>query len=152
MAAYFEEGMPLVKAPKDLANFLIVEINGYLNKEVKTIAELPLKPATLAEIVLLQETGGLSHKQCADILAKVLSNPTLTPKGQGRTPYRRSGFRFGRDHGLHQCGFIRQSAVDCRLQSWQRPGFGLLGGSSDESLPWQGQSGRGVALTQRRAR
>jgi aspartyl-tRNA(Asn)/glutamyl-tRNA(Gln) amidotransferase subunit B len=40
MAAYFEEGMPLVKAPKDLANFLIVEINGYLNKEVKTIAEL----------------------------------------------------------------------------------------------------------------
>jgi hypothetical protein len=43
MAAYFEEGMSLVKAPKDLANFLIVEINGYLNKEVKTIAELPLK-------------------------------------------------------------------------------------------------------------
>ena len=79
MAAYFEEGMPLVKAPKDLANFLIVEINGYLNKEAKTIGELTLKPATLAEIVLLQENGGLSHKQCADILAKVLSKPSLTP-------------------------------------------------------------------------
>lgn len=79
MASYFEEGMSLVKAPKDLANFLIVEINGYLNKEGKAIKELPLKPATLAEIVTLQETGGLSHKQCADILAKVLSNPSLTP-------------------------------------------------------------------------
>jgi aspartyl-tRNA(Asn)/glutamyl-tRNA(Gln) amidotransferase subunit B len=28
----------------------------------------------------MQETGGLSHKQCADILAKVLEDPTLTPE------------------------------------------------------------------------
>jgi aspartyl-tRNA(Asn)/glutamyl-tRNA(Gln) amidotransferase subunit B len=80
MAHYFEAAMPLVKAPKDLANFLIVEINGYLNKNGLGIAELSLKPETLAAIVLLQETGGLSHKQCADILAKVLEDPTLTPE------------------------------------------------------------------------
>jgi len=79
MSQYYEEGVSLVKQAKDFANFLIVEINGYLNKNNQTIDQLPLKPATLAEIVLLQETGGLSHKQCADILAKVLSNPSLTP-------------------------------------------------------------------------
>jgi hypothetical protein len=28
----------------------------------------------------MQETGGLSHKQCADILAKVLSNPQMSPE------------------------------------------------------------------------
>jgi aspartyl-tRNA(Asn)/glutamyl-tRNA(Gln) amidotransferase subunit B len=40
MSAYFEAGMSLVKAPKDLANFLIVEINGYLNKNSLSIKEL----------------------------------------------------------------------------------------------------------------
>lgn len=80
MSEYFEAGVSLVKQAKDLANFLIVEINGYLNKNSLKIDQLSLKPETLAEIVLLQETGGLSHKQCVDILAKVLSNPSLTPK------------------------------------------------------------------------
>jgi aspartyl-tRNA(Asn)/glutamyl-tRNA(Gln) amidotransferase subunit B len=80
MAAYFGEGMPLVKTPKDLANFLIVEINGYLNKNGLTLDQLTLKPSVLSQIVLFQEIGGLSHKQCSDILAKVLSNPTITPE------------------------------------------------------------------------
>ncbi|MCR4562253.1 MAG: Asp-tRNA(Asn)/Glu-tRNA(Gln) amidotransferase subunit GatB [Bacilli bacterium] len=80
MASYFEKAMDKVKNPKDLANFLIVEINAYLNKNVLKITDLSLKPETLAEIVLLQEEGGLSHKQCADILFKVLEEPTLSPK------------------------------------------------------------------------
>ncbi|MCI1245305.1 MAG: Asp-tRNA(Asn)/Glu-tRNA(Gln) amidotransferase subunit GatB [Bacilli bacterium] len=79
MAAYYEEGASKVASAKDFANFLIVEINGYLNRSGETIGDLTLKPAVLAEIVLLQEKGGLSHKQCADILNKVLAEPTLTP-------------------------------------------------------------------------
>lgn len=78
MASYFEEGAKKVVAAKDFANFLIVEINGYLNKTGHTIDSLSLKPETLAEIVLLQEKGGLSHKQCADILSKVLEDPSLS--------------------------------------------------------------------------
>ncbi len=72
MASYFEKGMSLVKNAKDLANFLIVEINGYLNKNGKTIDELPIEPSVLAEIVLMQETGGLQHKQCVQILDRAL--------------------------------------------------------------------------------
>jgi aspartyl-tRNA(Asn)/glutamyl-tRNA(Gln) amidotransferase subunit B len=72
MATFFEEGFNKVKAAKDLANFLIVEVNAYLNKVGKTFNELPLKIEDLVSVVLLQEDGGLSHKQCADILAKVL--------------------------------------------------------------------------------
>lgn len=72
MAAYFEKGIEKVKNPKDLANYLIGEINGYLNKKGITLDELELSPLTLGEIVAMQETGGLSHKQCVDILNKVL--------------------------------------------------------------------------------
>ena len=72
MAAYFEEGLAKVSNAKDLANFLIVEINSYLNKNEIVIENLKLSPLTLGEIVSYQEKGGLSHKQCTDILNKVL--------------------------------------------------------------------------------
>ena len=72
MAAYFEEGLAKVSNAKDLANFLIVEINSYLNKNEIAIENLKLSPFTLGEIVSYQEKGGLSHKQCTDILNKVL--------------------------------------------------------------------------------
>lgn len=72
MAAYFEEGLTKVSNAKDLANFLIVEINSYLNKNEIAIENLKLSPLTLGEIVSYQEKGGLSHKQCTDILNKVL--------------------------------------------------------------------------------
>ncbi len=71
-AVYFEEGASKVNSPKNFANFLIVEINSYLNKKNIGIESLPLSPQTLAEIVVMQEKGGLSHKQCSDILFKVL--------------------------------------------------------------------------------
>ena len=72
MAAYFEEGLAKVSNAKDLANFLIVESNSYLNKNEIAIENLKLSPLTLGEIVSYQEKGGLSHKQCTDILNKVL--------------------------------------------------------------------------------
>lgn len=72
MTAYFEEGLAKVSNAKDLANFLIVEINSYLNKNEIAIENLKLSPLTLGEIVSYQEKGGLSHKQCTDILNKVL--------------------------------------------------------------------------------
>lgn len=72
MAAYFEEGLAKVSNAKDLVNFLIVEINSYLNKNEIVIENLKLSPLTLGEIVSYQEKGGLSHKQCTDILNKVL--------------------------------------------------------------------------------
>lgn len=78
MALYFEKGYPLVKNAKDYANFLIVEINGYLNKNEMPITAMKMAPETLAEIVLMQETQGLTHKQCVDILNEVLANG-ITP-------------------------------------------------------------------------
>jgi len=72
-ASFFETGMALVNSAKDFAHFVIVEINAYLNKNDIEIKDLPLKPEILAEIVRMQENGGLSHKQCASILEKVIA-------------------------------------------------------------------------------
>lgn len=70
---YFESALDFVKTPKNLANYLITEINGYLNKEGISIKDFSLSPKDLGEIVSLQDSG-LSHKQCVDILYKVLSD------------------------------------------------------------------------------
>ena len=74
MAGYFESAVPFVKAPKDLANWLIAEVNGYINKKAIPVADFPLKSAVLAQIVSLQEEGSLSHKQCVDIFEYCLSH------------------------------------------------------------------------------
>jgi len=65
-ANYFEEGLKTAKSPKTLANFLMVEVNGYLNKQGTTIQQFPLSAKTLAAIANLQDDG-LSHKQCVQI-------------------------------------------------------------------------------------
>ncbi|MDD5884926.1 MAG: Asp-tRNA(Asn)/Glu-tRNA(Gln) amidotransferase subunit GatB [Erysipelotrichaceae bacterium] len=79
MAAYFEAGIPFVSAAKDLANYLIVEVNTYLNKAGIAISDFALNPKTLGEIIQGQEKDGLSHKQCVDILNYVLEHQ-VSPK------------------------------------------------------------------------
>ena len=78
MATYFEKGLSLVKNPKGLANFVIVEVNGYLNKNGVSINEFGLSAENLAKIANLQEEG-FTHKQCADIFNHCLAN-NVTPE------------------------------------------------------------------------
>ncbi|MBO4540447.1 MAG: Asp-tRNA(Asn)/Glu-tRNA(Gln) amidotransferase subunit GatB [Bacilli bacterium] len=81
MSSYFEEALPEVKNPKTLANFLIVEVNGYLNKNGIGIAEFPLKAAIMARISNLQDDG-FTHKQCADILQYCLEKKVSPEEAQ----------------------------------------------------------------------
>lgn len=74
MANYFEKGFGKVTNPKTLANFIIVEVNAYLNKNGISISEFPMSCETLCEIVKMQDGEGLSHKQCVDILNKSLAD------------------------------------------------------------------------------
>ena len=73
MATYFEEASKGAKNLKTVANFLIVEVNGYLNKNGIGIASFPLPASTLCEIANKQEEG-YTHKQCADMLSYCLEN------------------------------------------------------------------------------
>ncbi len=71
MSSYFEEACKGAKSPKTVANFLIVEVNSYLNKEGKKISEFPLTPAQLSDVCNLQDEG-YTHKQAMQIFAYLL--------------------------------------------------------------------------------
>lgn len=71
MASFFDQTSKENKNAKIIANFLIVEINAYLNKKNLKIEDLSLEPSKLGEIANYQAQG-LTHKQCADILNWVL--------------------------------------------------------------------------------
>ena len=68
------------KAPKTVANFLISDVNAYLNKNGISIEEFPLKPAYLNVLAGLQEDG-FTHKQVMQALNYLLENQDVNPKG-----------------------------------------------------------------------
>ncbi len=73
MSSYFEKAMEGAKSAKTVANFLIVEVNSYLNKEGKKIDEFPLPPSLLKDICNLQDEG-YTHKQAMQIFSYLLEN------------------------------------------------------------------------------
>ncbi len=74
MASYFEKAVSGGASSKEVANFLIVEMNSHLNKTGKSIDGISLDPLDLGEIVLLLKKENLTHKQGADILFKCLND------------------------------------------------------------------------------
>lgn len=79
MAAYFEKAIEKAKSPKTVANFLIVEVNGCLNKRGIKIGDYPLSPETLAAVCGYQDDG-YTHAQAAKILNYLLENEDVTPE------------------------------------------------------------------------
>ncbi len=71
-ALYFEECISLGMPPKTVANYLIVQIIAYLNKEGLTIKEFYLTPKLLKQIIEELEKGNISSKQAKEIFNKAL--------------------------------------------------------------------------------
>lgn len=57
---------------KIVANYLIVQIIAYLNKEAISLNEFYLKPNLLNQIISELEKGNISSKQAKDIFNKAL--------------------------------------------------------------------------------
>jgi len=72
-AEYFEAALAAGANPKQAANWIMGDIAAYLNMERKAIAELPLTPANLAELIALIEAGTISNKIGKDILPELLT-------------------------------------------------------------------------------
>jgi aspartyl-tRNA(Asn)/glutamyl-tRNA(Gln) amidotransferase subunit B len=79
MALYFDEALGDGSLAKVISNFLIVEVNGYLNKNGISIADFPLKPSTLRALAKQQESG-FTHKQVVDMFRYCLENEGATPE------------------------------------------------------------------------
>jgi aspartyl-tRNA(Asn)/glutamyl-tRNA(Gln) amidotransferase subunit B len=62
LAEYFESVLETFHAPKPAANWIMVSLLGWLNAEGKTIAESPVSPQHLGELLALIEEGTISGK------------------------------------------------------------------------------------------
>ena len=71
---YFDEALKSGASPKLLTNWIIVDIQAILNKEMISIKEFKITPDKLGELVKLIEEGKVSNKQAREIFAEMLKN------------------------------------------------------------------------------
>ena len=74
LARYFDEAAKLVKTPKLLANWMISELLRELSAAGKTVADCPVTPAALAELVNLVESGAISGKIGKEVLSEMFAS------------------------------------------------------------------------------
>lgn len=72
MAEYFEAAVAAGGDPKAVANWVTGDIAAHVNANRLSIAELPLRPEQLAEMVQLIEAGSISGKIAKDLLPELL--------------------------------------------------------------------------------
>ncbi|MCP9930801.1 Asp-tRNA(Asn)/Glu-tRNA(Gln) amidotransferase subunit GatB [Cyanobium sp. AMD-g] len=72
MAEYFEAAVAAGGDPKAVANWVTGDIAAHVNANRLSIAELPLGPAQLAEMVQMIEAGAISGKIAKDLLPELL--------------------------------------------------------------------------------
>ncbi|MEA5417641.1 Asp-tRNA(Asn)/Glu-tRNA(Gln) amidotransferase subunit GatB [Spirulina sp. CCNP1310] len=73
MTNYFEATIATGADVKQITNWLMGDITGYLNSEKKAITEIALTPTGLAELVNLIEAGTISGKIAKEILPELLT-------------------------------------------------------------------------------
>ncbi len=84
LAAYFEEAATGSKAGKKVANWVINTLLGKLNETFLTIAESPVSPQSLRELVELIEAGTISNNQAKEVFSALWETPDITPAQQAK--------------------------------------------------------------------
>jgi aspartyl-tRNA(Asn)/glutamyl-tRNA(Gln) amidotransferase subunit B len=72
MAEFFEETVRLGAQPKIAANWLVGDVAAYLNVAGREIDEVPVRPAHLADLLALIDSGTLSGRSAKDVLEEML--------------------------------------------------------------------------------
>ena len=73
LVRYFDAAARTVKTPKLLANWMISELLRELSADGRPVAESPVAPEALAELVNLVESGSISGKIGKDVLAEMFA-------------------------------------------------------------------------------
>ena len=68
LAQYFEKTVSFYQEPKRISNWIQAELIRLLNQEPKTIAESPVQPPQLAELVAMVDRGEISGKMGKEVL------------------------------------------------------------------------------------
>ena len=79
IAEYYERVAGAAGEPKAAANWVMGDLMGALNAEGKEIADSPVTPERLGELVALIRKGEISGKIAKEVFAKMLSSGEAAP-------------------------------------------------------------------------
>ena len=74
LAGYFEEAAKGARKPKSVANWVLNDLQSALATNGRSIAECPVPPAALEELVNLVEAGTISGKQAREVFAEMFAS------------------------------------------------------------------------------
>ena len=80
ISSYFDETLKYDADYTLIANWLIVDVQAYLNKEEIDINSFPIKPERLCQLVKLIQDGIISNKQAREVFNKMLVDLNASPK------------------------------------------------------------------------
>ncbi len=81
IALYFNELSQKVSVVKTAANWMMGPVKSWLNQEAKSLDEFPLSPEMLASLILLVESGKVSHSAAAQrLFPELIANPSSQPQ------------------------------------------------------------------------
>ena len=82
LVKYFNKCIDHTKHYKVTANWIIVDIQAYLNKEAITIYNFPISPKRLADLVNMIESKEISNKQGREIFTYMLTHDVTASEGK----------------------------------------------------------------------
>src|SRR5205823_3563698 len=74
LARYFEAAAKGAKKPKNVANWILNDLQNALSIEAKTISDCPIPPEALDELVNLIDSGKISGKQGKEVFAEMFAS------------------------------------------------------------------------------
>lgn len=74
LAAYFEAAAKDARRPKSVANWILNDLQSALSDAGRSIADCPVSPAALDELVNLVEAGTISGKQAKEVFAEMFAS------------------------------------------------------------------------------
>ena len=74
LAGYFETAAKGARKPKNIANWILNDLQSALGGADRTIADCPMPPAALDELVNLIEDGKISGKQAREVFAEMFAS------------------------------------------------------------------------------
>ena len=86
MANYYDEATKFTKLYQPLANFMISDVNGYLNKNAISILDFKVEPKFISELVELLQSKKINSSQGKQIFEKLVKenkSPSLIQKEVG---------------------------------------------------------------------
>ncbi|HEV2842551.1 MAG TPA: Asp-tRNA(Asn)/Glu-tRNA(Gln) amidotransferase subunit GatB [Chthoniobacterales bacterium] len=74
LAGYFETAAKGARKPKQIANWILNDLQSALAREGRTIANCPIAPSALDDLVNLVDDGRISSKQAKEVFAEMFAS------------------------------------------------------------------------------